>query len=84
MYLIIFFSHLDRSRDGDQRLSLEHGGRLTAGKDLRPPHQLGRMPDHQLPMRRFPKLVTFHLSLARTVLVTLLPYGSIFSSTVSN
>jgi hypothetical protein len=35
-------------------------------------------------MRRFPELVTFHLPSARTVLVTLLPYGSIFSSTVSN
>jgi hypothetical protein len=35
-------------------------------------------------MRRFPKLVTFHLSLALTVLVTLLPYGNIFSATVSN
>ncbi len=84
MYLIVCFSHLDCPRDGDQRLPLEHGGRLTAGEDLRPPHQLGRMPDHQLPMRRFPKLVTFHLSLALTVLVTLLPYGNIFSATVSN
>jgi hypothetical protein len=35
-------------------------------------------------MRRFPKLVTFHWPSARTVLVTLLPYGNIFSATVSN